>query len=140
MSKFILPFLLSLMLGFPAAAAELDDARAAAVSILQKLEQGKRKEVWKSDVSDWFKQRMTEDAFLANTTVVNAQLGGAGTGRKLIQQNQADGNAMSGYKGAVYSFMFGTTFPMAKVYEQIVVIREGNAYKLSSINFVPNPN
>ena len=138
--KFILSCLLSLLVCWPASAAELDDARALAVQILQKLEQGKRRDVWASDVSEWFKQRMTEDAFLANTTVAQAQLGGVSSERKLIQQDQAEGNPTSGYKGIVFSFMFGTTFPVAKAYEQIVLIKEGGAYKLSSINYVPNPN
>jgi len=118
----------------------VSDARASGTTILRKLEQRKNAEVWESDVSDWFKERMTRDAFLANTAIAQAQLGGSGTDRKLVQQNQADGDPRSGYKGQIFSFMFATTFPGAKAYEMITLTREGGAYKLSGLNYVPNPN
>ena len=121
-------------------ADEMSDARAVGTAILRKLEQHKNAEVWDVDVSDWFKERMTRDAFLANTAITQAQLGGIGTDRKLIQQNLADGDPSSDYKGTVFSFMFATTFPGVKAYEMIILIREGGAYKLSGLNYVPNPN
>ncbi|MGF6961203.1 DUF4019 domain-containing protein [Paraburkholderia youngii] len=108
----------------------MSDARAAALKILGKLEQKQNKEVWNANVSDWFKEKMTEEAFLANMTLIQAQLGGIGNNRKLIQENQADGDPRSGYQGTVYSFMFSTTFPVAKVYEMIILIREGGNYKI----------
>lgn len=123
-----------------ASADDISDARKSAVDILIKLEQGKNTEVWESNVSNWFKDRMTRDAFLANLTIIRAQLGGPGVDRKLVQQNQADGDPVSGYKGIVFSFTFSTMLPGAKVYEMIVLIREGNSYKLSGLNFLPNPN
>jgi len=123
-----------------ASADDMSDARKSAVDILIKLEQGKNTEVWESSVSNWFKERMTRDAFLANLTIIRAQLGGPGADRKLVQQNRADGDPASGYKGSVFSFTFSATFPGAKVYEMIVLIREGNSYKISGLNFLPNPN
>jgi hypothetical protein len=133
-------FLLSFIISNIAYADEMSDARASANTIFRKLEQRKNAEVWESDVSDWFKEKMTRDAFLANMTITEAQLGGSSTDRKLIQQNQANGEPRSGYKGKVFSFLFDTTFPAAKVYEMIVLIRERGAYKVSGINYVPNPN
>lgn len=133
-------FLIVFFSGTMARADDMSDARAAGKSILSKLEQRKNAEVWQSYVSDWFKERMTEDAFLANMTMVQAQLGGSGVGRKLVQQNRMDRDPKSGYKGDIFSFMFATTFPGAKAYETIVLIREGGAYKISGINYLPNPN
>ena len=121
-------------------ADDMTDARVSGTTILRKLEQGKNAEVWASDVSDWFKKNMMRDAFLANMAITQAQLGGSGTDRKLIQQNQADGDPRSGYKGKIFSFMFATTFPGANAYEMITLIPEGGAYKLSGLNYVPNPN
>ena len=140
MKKLIFPWILMLAICLPALADDLDEARASGVKVLRKLEQRKRKDVWDSDVSDWFKQRMTADAFIANMTVIQAQLGGVASGRKLIQQNKAEGDVAAGYKGSVYSFTYGTTFPVTAVYETIVLIKENGSYKVSGINFVPNPN
>ncbi len=121
-------------------ADDADEARAVAMNILKQLEQKKTMDVWSNYVSNWFKRKTTEKAFLANMTVIHAQLGGTGTDRDLIQQGKADGDSQSGYQGTVYSFLFGTTFPMAKVYETIVLIIEDNTYRLAGINYVPNPN
>lgn len=133
---FLIPFLTSKI----AHADEMSDARASGTAILHKLEQRKNAEVWDSDVSDWFKDKMTRAAFLANLTMIQAQLGGIGAHRTLVQQNKADGVPGSGYKGPVFSFIFDTTFPAAKVYEMIVLIPEHGTYKISGLNYVPNPN
>ena len=134
----ILIMAVALLWQAPACADEISDARAAAVSALERLEQRKNSDVWQSDMSDWFKDRMTRAAFLANMTVIQAQLGGPASGREIIQQNKAPG--MAGYTGEVYSFTFETSFPAANVYEMIALIREGGKYRVSGLNFVPNPN
>jgi len=122
----------------PARADDMSNARAAAVSTLEQLEQRKNSDVWKSHMSDWFKERMTRAAFLANMTVIQSQLGGPASGREIIQQSKVPG--MAGYSGEVYSFTFETSFPAANVYEMIAVIREGGIYRVAGLNFVPNPN
>lgn len=121
-------------------ADETDDARRVAVEILQKVEQKKNAEVWQQDVSNWFKERMTKAAFLANLSVTHSKLGGTGSDRTIVQQNTADGDPQSGYKGAVYTFTFATTFPSMKAYEIIVLIRENGTYRISGMNYLPNPN
>ena len=75
---------------------------------------------------------MTRGAFLANMAITQAQLGGASAYRKLVQQNEPDGDPRSGYKGKVFSFMFDTTFPAGRTYEMITLIPEAGAYKLWS--------
>lgn len=121
-------------------ADDISDARTAAINILKKLERKQNKDVWENNVSEWFKEKMTRDAFLANLTMIQNQLGGQSTERKLIQQNKSDGDPQNGYKGKVFSFMFSTTFPVAKVYEAIVLIEDSGTYKIAGLNFVPNPN
>lgn len=123
-----------------AVADEISDARAAGIRILENLEQRKNAGVWSSGISDWFKERMTRDAFLANMTTVQAQLGGIASERKLVQQNRTESNPPTGYTGPIFSFMFATTFPAAKTYESVVMIREGGIYKVSGLNWIPNPN
>lgn len=123
-----------------AVADEISDARAAGIRILENLEQRKNAGVWSSGISDWFKERMTKDAFFANMTSVQAQLGGVASERKLVQQNRTESNPQTGYTGPMFSFMFATTFPAAKTYESVVMIREGGVYKVSGLNWIPNPN
>ncbi len=124
----------------PVLADQTDDARMVAIGILKKFETKNNSDVWESHVSDWFKKKITRDAFLANMTITQSQLGGIGSGRTLIQQNTADGDPQTGYTGKVYSFLFATTYPLAKVYEMIVLIRESTNYRLSGIYYTPNPN
>ena len=85
-------------------------------------------------------RRGSQAAFLANLTVAQSKLGGTGSDRKIVQQNTADGDPQSGYKGAVYTFTFATTFPSMKAYEIIVLIRENGTYRISGLNYIPNPN
>jgi hypothetical protein len=133
-------FLVAILAADVVCADDISDARAVGITILRKLEQRKNAEVWQSDVSEWFKEKMTRAAFLANMTMIQAQLGGPSLDRELVQQNQADGNAQHNYKGQIFSYTFATTFPAAKAYETIVLIREGGAFKLAGFNYVPNPN
>lgn len=121
-------------------ADDMSDARNTGSEILDRISTGKSLSVWDSYVSDWFKERMTKDAFLANMAMVKAQQGGAGEERTLIQQNKSDGAPQFGFKKSVYSFTFSTNFPSGKVYETIVLIREGSEYKVSGLNYLPNPN
>lgn len=144
MRKFLGTLLVVLAVMFiatPAPAADdIDDARSAAVSILNSIESKKSSAVWDQQVSSWFKGNMTRDAFLANMAFMQAQLGGVSSARKLVQQNRSDGDPKVNYKGDVFSFIFATTYPTSKVYENIVLIREGGTYRLSGLYFVPNPN
>lgn len=132
--------ILTILIGGIAIADPTKDPLAVATDILRKLEQKKNTEVWQTHVSDWFKSKMSKDAFLANMTIVQSQLGGEGSNRQLIQQSTADGDPGTGYTGKVYSFMFSTKFPGSKVYELIVLIREDDAFRVSGINYTPNPN
>jgi len=131
-------FFTTIIFSASAHADDMSDARSAATLILKKLEQRKNREVWDSDVSDFFKKSITKQAFLGNMTVIEAQLGGPSSQRELIQQNKANG--VAGYKGMVYSFMYASEFPAANAYEMIVVVNEDGNYKLAGINYIPNPN
>lgn len=130
----------ALFFAVSAFAADIDDARSVAVSILKKMEDRKNAEVWDQHVSPWFKSNTTRDAFLANLTFMQAQLGGVSSSRTLIQQNYADGDPKVNYRGDIFSFVFSATYPASKIYENIVLIRDGSNYKLSGLYFVPNPN
>lgn len=121
-------------------ADEIDDARDVSRDILEKLESKQFAKVWDDNVSVWLKDKTTKPAFLGNLTIIHAQLGGASTDRVLIQQNQSDGDVSSGYSGRVFSFMYETRFPNAKVYETVVVIFDGEDLRLAGFNYVPNPN
>ena len=130
----------TMFIAFPAPAADMDDARSVAVNILNSLERRKNAEIWDQQVSSWFKEKMTREAFFANNAFLQAQLGGPSSARNLVQQNHTDGDPKVNYKGDIFSFTFSTTYPTSKVYESIVLIREEGSYKLSGLYFVPNPN
>lgn len=123
-----------------ALAEDIDDARNVATNILERLEQKKFSDVWDSYVSDWFKEKTTKPAFLGNLTMIHNQLGGKSKNRVLIQQNEADGDIATGYKGKVFSFMYETKFPAANAYETMVLISESGDFKLAGFNYMPNPN
>lgn len=140
-STFLISLALLMSLVYqPVLADQTDEARAVAIDILKKIETKNNSELWQNHVSDWFKKKITRDAFLANMTITQSQLGGIGAGRTLIQQNTADGDSQTGYTGKVYTFLFATTYPLAKVYEMIVLIRENTDYRMSGIYYTPNPN
>lgn len=132
--------LVALLPGSLARADDISDARAAGLDILLKLEQGKVKETWDTDVSSWFKDQMTRDAFLANMAFTRAQLGAPSSSRVLIQQMKADALPVYSYKGSTYSFMFKTVYPAANFYENVILVREGDRYKVFGLTFLPNPN
>jgi hypothetical protein len=120
--------------------SEMDGARNTAARILQDLQKKKFSDVWENDVSNWFKNNATKPAFMGNMTVIHNQLGGQSFKRELIQQGKADGDSATGYVGDVFSFMYQTEFPRAKVYETIYLVVEAGTYKLAGINYIPNPN
>jgi hypothetical protein len=123
-----------------AVADDMADAREQGTIILEKIQIGQSKSVWDANISGWFKQRMTKDAFLANTVFTRAQLGGVGTGRVVIQQNKGDGAPQLGYQADLFSFIFATNFPSGKFYETVTLVREDGTFKLTGMNFLPNPN
>lgn len=109
----------------------VDLARVVGIAVLQKLEQRKNEEVWQSHVSDWARNKITKEAFLANMTMIQSKLGGMGSDRELIQQSVADVNVATGYKGETFTFLYSTSFLTGKVYEKVLLIHEGNTYQLA---------
>jgi len=119
--------------------AEIDDARDVATIILQKFERKQNRALWKEHVSNWMKNKMTEEAFLAEMSTVQAQLGGTSSDRKIVRQTSAPIPG-SGYSGTVYAFTFSASFPSAKAYEMVFLIREDGEYRISGIRYSPNTN
>ena len=58
----------------------------------------------------------------------------------LIQQGKTDAAPGYNYKGDIYSFLFKTAYPVANFYESIILVREGDHYKIFGLSFLPNPN
>ena len=73
-------------------------------------------------------------------TFTRAQLGSPSSSRVLIQQGKTDAAPSYNYKGDIYSFLFKTAYPVANFYESIILVREGDHYKIFGLSFLPNPN
>lgn len=104
-------------------AGDREDAEKAAKQILASL-QGKKYEVlWNTQMSEFFRSKMTKDSFLANMTMGRQQLGDA-TGSKFIDMAYSQVDPATGTQGEIYAFNYLSTYTAGKFYERIVVIKE----------------
>jgi hypothetical protein len=128
----------ALTFGGPAQAQE-SAARASAQGIIKRIAAKEYSQLWDSLVSDWFKQRITKAAFIANMTMSRSPIGPL-TQSSILQASHLDIDQTTGYKGDIYTFMFENIYSNAKFYEQIVVIREPDGtYRLSGLQGAPAP-
>lgn len=107
-------------------------AEKAVRDIMVLLGQSRFADVWDSRTSDWFKTKVTRDAFLANMTLGRGKLGRLEES-KLVSIDHAEHDPTTGYKGSIYAAQFLNTYAGGRFFERIVVIREKDAYKLSGI-------
>jgi len=99
----------------------------------------KYKLVWDQMTSQWFKSRVTEEAFLANLSMGRAQLG-AMQSTKLVSTDYATQDPSSGYQGSIYAMMFRSKYASTDIFERIVVIKDGDGnFRLSGFFATPAP-
>lgn len=112
-------------------------ARQAANTIIQLIAAKKFAELWDVHVSDWFKQRLTRDAFLGNMALGRSMIGQL-TSSNVVQTQHSTFDPGSGYSGDIYTFMFLNTYSNARFYETVVVIKEPDGrYRISGLQGAP---
>ena len=142
MKNLLCKLLLIISLGFGAVsclAADQDDAARAAKEVLTSLSNKQYEKLWTSQMSEFFKSKMTKDSFLANMTLGRQQLG-ALSDSKFIDMAYSQIDPASGTKGEIYAFNYLNTYSSGKFYERIVVIKEKDAkFRLAGIFGSPAP-
>jgi hypothetical protein len=104
-------------------AGDREDAEKAAKQILTSLQSKKYEVLWNTQMSEFFRSKMTKDSFLANMTMGRQQLGTV-TDSKFIDMAYSQVDPATGTKGEIYAFNYLNTYSVGKFYERIVVIKE----------------
>lgn len=120
-------------------AGDREDAEKAAKQILVSLQSKKYEVLWNTQMSEFFRSKMTKDSFLANMTMGRLQLGAA-TDSKFIDMAYSQVDPATGTKGEIYAFNYLNTYPAGKFYERIVVIKEKDGiFRLAGLWGSPAP-
>jgi hypothetical protein len=114
-----------------------DPAEAIALDFLHGIENGKAQDAYRSDVGQFFKQRVTEAAFVSQMVIMINQLGGPASTRELVYQRDFDFDPMSGARGTFRAYRYKSAYPMTNVYEDVTVIKEPSGWKVGGIFFNP---
>ena len=104
-------------------AGDREDADKAAKSILSSLQSKSYETLWNSQMSEFFRSKVTKDSFLANLTLGRQQLGTLSES-KFIDMAYSQVDPGSGMKGEIYAFNYLNTYTAGKFYERIVVVKE----------------
>jgi hypothetical protein len=120
-------------------ADERQDAIAAAKAIMASLTEKSYQHLWDEQTSNWFKQRINKDSFLANVTMGRFQVGKVKTS-KVIDVTFTTTDPGSGFRGKIYTVNFSNSYETGDFYERIVVIEEGGRFLMSGFNAVPAPS
>lgn len=104
-------------------AGDREDAEKAAKQVLALLQSKKYEVLWNTQMSDFFRSKMTKDSFLANMTIGRQQLGAA-TDSKFVDMAYSQVDPATGTKGEIYAFNYLNTYIAGRFYERIVVIKE----------------
>ena len=119
---------------------ERQSAIDASQGIMTSLSEGRYRLLWDTQISQFFKDLMTEEAFVANMSMGRSQLGKL-VGSKIIDVQYTEHDPASGYKGNIYSTTFLNAYEIGGFYERIVVLKESDGtYRLSGIWGSPAPS
>lgn len=108
-------------------AGDREDAEKAAKQILAALQSKKYEVLWNTQMSEFFRSKMTKHSFVANMSMGRQQLG-AVTDSKFIDMAYSQMDHATGTKGEIYAFNYLNTYTVGKFYERIVVIKEKDGY------------
>jgi hypothetical protein len=114
-------------------------AQKAAEDILRSFDNGQFKTVWDQKVSQYVKERTSEDVFLSSMSIGRPALG------KLIDLTSVGRDHFSrdpttGYEGDIYGITFRSKYTSGEFYERVVVVKDADGiYKLANISGSPVP-
>jgi hypothetical protein len=133
-------FVWLLYLPLEARADDAVDATQAAKQILTMVAENRLNALWESQVSKWFKDRVSKDVFLANLSQGRMSLGGARLSSQVVDVNYTNQDVQSGYKGDIYYCRFLNKYPAGSFYETVVVLKEQDGgFRLSGLFAAPAP-
>jgi len=116
-----------------AEATDQNDATNAATSILQSIHGHQFEKLWNVQTSQWFKEKTTEDSFIANLSL-GAQQVGAAQDSKLVDISYSRSDPATGFVGEIYACTYITTYSVGKFYERVVVLKENDGkFRLSGL-------
>lgn len=120
-------------------AGDREDADKAAKAILTSLQTKNYEGLWNSQMSDFFRSKMTKDSFLANLTIGRQQIWPL-VESKFIDMAYSQIDPASGTKGEIYAFNYLNTYTAGKFYERVVVIKEKDGlFRLAGLFGSPAP-
>jgi hypothetical protein len=93
-----------------AEATDQNDATNAATSILQSIHGHQFEKLWNVQTSQWFKEKTTEDSFIANLSL-GAQQVGAAQDSKLVDISYSRSDPATGFVGEIYACTYLTHIP-----------------------------
>ena len=115
------------------------NAQTSAQTIIDALGNQKYKIVWDKYTSQWFRTKVTEDAFLANMSMGRAQLGVIQKS-SLVSSDHSTSDPATGYQGDIYAFTYRDKYSVGEFYERIVLIKEPDGqYRMSGLFGSPVP-
>ena len=122
-----------------ARAADSDEAARAARQILAALQALQVEQVWDAQTSEFFKSRVSRDAFVATVTAGREPLGEPGRS-DFLQMTTADADEATGYEGTIYAFSYRNAYDAGVYIERIVVIEDPDGeFRLSGLWGAPVP-
>lgn len=129
--------LLALMQG--AFAGDREEADKAAKAILDSLQAGKYELLWNTQMSEFFRSKMTKDSFLANMSIGRQQLGPLSSS-KFVDMAYSQADPTTGTKGEIYAFNYLNSYATGNFYERVVVIKERDGkFRLAGLWGSPAP-
>ncbi|MGE7472002.1 DUF4019 domain-containing protein [Bosea sp. NPDC003192] len=115
--------------------ANRKEAFTAAREIMVIIGDKQFEKLWDKKISDWFKSKSSgKQSFVASLTMGRANMG-ALKKAEIIDAGYAAQD--SGYTGDIYYVNFSNEYDNAKSYERVVLIKEGQEWKVSGLFGVP---
>ena len=100
---------------------ERDNAEVTAKDYLRDFGQKEYRKLYKEYLGKRYKSTATEEAFVAQYSMIGRQLGGPGSGRRLIDEKSL--RELPGPEGVIsgtfYWFRYRTQYPAGNVYEDV---------------------
>jgi Protein of unknown function (DUF4019) len=135
---FVALLAISPAVSFSADATDADGARKVAEAFDSLFDNNQARQAWTTYVSQYFRDRVTEEAFVAQLSIFRSNFGGPPTSPRQLIQTQSGTDPATGQP--VYSLRYKVQFPNVQVYQDLTFIKEGaSGWKLAGIFFNPVP-
>ncbi len=123
--------------------SERDQAELQAKAFLKGFGLGEYRRIYRSYLGRRFRDAVTEEAFVAQYSLVRSQVGGGGSDRRLIDERAM--GMVPGPQGPIHGsfhfFRYKTRYPVGNVYEDVTLEDEGGgAWRIVGCFLFPAPD